>query len=144
MSEPRPAGVIDAPAACSDEVRTAVLGRFGSGAPLARAEELVGAWDVAFGRSQAAAPAFVYRLRDDGTSEVEVVDGAVGPTAGHWSLNYDGTFSLLTWCAPMPELGVPDWGMDEARFHLAALPDGRRVIWNGDGSQVLVLSRRGA
>jgi hypothetical protein len=34
--------------------------------------------------------------------------------------------------------------MEETRFHLAGLPDGRRVVWNDDGSLVLVLSRRGA
>jgi hypothetical protein len=141
MTEPGP---IDATGQFQDGVRAAVLGRFGGGGPLTRAEELVGTWDVAFERSAAGEPAFVYHLRDDGTSEVEVAGGGAGPSVGHWSLNPDGTFSLLTWCPPLPEVAIPEWGMEEARFHLAGLPDGRRVVWNDDGSRVLVLSRRGA
>jgi hypothetical protein len=142
MTEPSQVEPMETTGADSERVRAAVLGRFGGGEPLRRTEDMVGEWDVAFGRSDGAGLAFVYRLQDDGSSEVEVLEGAVGPTAGHWSLNPDGTFSLHTWCPPLPELGVPDWGMDETRFHLAGLADGRRVIWNADGSQVLLLSRR--
>jgi hypothetical protein len=146
MAEPGPIDMKDIPGPYRDEVRAAVLGRLGGGGPLARPEELTGSWDVAFDRSLGGAtqPAFVYHLRPDGTSEVEVAGGEVGPTTGHWSLNPDGTFSLMTWCPPLPEVAIPEWGMEEARFHLAGLADGRRVIWDGDGSLVLVLSPRGA
>ena len=46
-------------------------------------------------------------------------------------------------CPPMPELGIDEPQRDEDRRLLAALPGGRLVAWNGDGSSALLLSPLG-
>jgi hypothetical protein len=61
-------------------------------------------------------------------------------TENEWRLNEDGSFSMLVWIAAMPEYGLPDPSHEEQRMHLAELPDGRFVLWNGDGSRVELLT----
>jgi hypothetical protein len=86
---------------------------------------------------------FVYHLREDGSSVIETTAGrGRHRNTGEWRLNRDGTFSLLTWCPPDPEFGIDKAQLDEERSFVAALADGRLVMWNGDGSLLLVLSRQ--
>ena len=88
-------------------------------------------------------PMFVYHLRADGSSVIETTaGGGAHRDAGEWRLNRDGTFSLLTSCPPAPEFGIGEPQLDEERSFVAALADGRLVMWNGDGSLLLVLSRQ--
>lgn len=141
--EPAPIDHKDAPGEYRQLVRAGVFARVGgSGRAVADRGELIGDWDVAFvgpagGESE---PAFVYRLRPDGGATLEMAGQP--PSAGEWRLNPDGTFSLLMWCPADPEFGMPEPQLDEDRRHLAALPHGRLVAWNGDGSSVLLLSPR--
>ncbi len=128
------------------QVRAAVFGRAGeTGQPVTSREQLVGSWDaVVVGLAgPLPVPAFVYRLGGGGDSVVEVVGQSGTPSAGEWRLNPDATFSLLTWCPPQPEYGIDDPQLDEDRRHVAALADGRVVMWNGDGSLVLMLAPQG-
>ncbi len=86
---------------------------------------------------------FVYHLRADGSSLIETTaGGGTHRDTGEWRLNRDGTFSLLTRCPPAPEFGIDEPQMEEDRRLVAALTDGRLVMWNGDGSLLLVLSRQ--
>jgi hypothetical protein len=125
------------------QVRAAVFGRLGgTGQPVTSQEQLVGSWDVVVvgPAGPLPGPTFVYRLGGDGNSVVEVVGQSGTLSAGEWRLNPDATFSLLTWCPPEPEFGIDDPQLDEDRRYVAALADGRVVMWNGDGSLVLLLA----
>lgn len=143
--EPAPIDHMDTPGEYRQQVRAGVFGRMGTpGRAVGDRKELLGDWDVGFvglagGEPE---PAFVYRLRPDGGAVVEMPGQP--PSLGEWRLNPDGTFSLLTWCPADPEFGMPEPQLDEDRRHLAALPNGRLVTWNGDGSLVLLLSPRQA
>jgi hypothetical protein len=149
-NEPRPIDHKDEPGDYRQKVREGVEKRVGMrGQPITRPDELVGSWDVAADTSFGELPPkpmFVYHLRADGSSIVETtVGGGTGGThrdTGEWRLNRDGTFSLLTWCPPAPEFGIDEPQLEEDRRHVAALADGRLVMWNGDGSSLLVLSRK--
>lgn len=144
MGEPAPIDHKDEPGEYRSRVRTGVFTRVGCpGLPVASRDQLVGSWDVAFvGLGPAPTPMFVYHLRGDGTAAIEMAGQAEPPSAAEWRLNADGTFSLLRWCPADPEFGMPEPQLDEDRRHLAALADGRLVMWNGDGSSVLLLSPR--
>jgi hypothetical protein len=117
------------------------------GQPVTNRDDLVGSWDVAsetsFGK-QPPQPLFVYHLRADGSCVIETtLGGRTHQDTGKWRLNDDGTFTLLIDCPPDPATpGLEHGAVDESRYFLLALRDGRRVLWNGDGSLLLVLSRQ--
>ena len=132
----------DKPGEYRQRVRAGVLGRVGAqGSAVTSREKLVGDWLVSFVGFQGQEPkqAFVYRLTADGKAVVEMT-GQPPSTENQWRLNDDGSFSMLVSVAAMPEYGLPDPTHEEERMHLAALPDGRLVLWNGDGSLVKLLS----
>lgn len=116
------------------------------GQAISSRDGFVGSWDVAvdtsFGKLPPE-PMSICHLGADGTCVTETTaGGATHRDIGQWRLNGDGTFSLLTWCPPDPEFGIDEPQLDEDRRHVAALADGRLVMWNGDGSLLVVLSRR--
>jgi len=131
----------DKPGEYRQQVRAAVFGRVGAqGSPVASREKLVGDWLASFvGFQGQPKHAFAYRLTSDGRAVIEMT-GEPASTENEWRLNEDGSFSLLVWIAAMPEYGLPDPSHEEQRMHLAALPDGRFVLWNGDSSLVQLLS----
>jgi hypothetical protein len=137
----------DEPGEYRDKVREGVWKRIGmQGQAVTSRDELVGSWDVAVDTSFGKVPPepmFVYHLRTDGSSVIETTAGGkTHQDTGKWRLNDDGMFSLLTWCPPAPEFGIDEPQLDEDRRHVAALTDGRLVMWNGDGSFLLVLCQR--
>lgn len=139
----------DEPGEYRNQVRQGVMKRVGmQGQPVASRDELVGSWDVAadtsFGKLPPE-PICVYHLRADGSCLIDTntAGGGTHRDAGKWRLNDDGTFTLLTDCPPDPSTpGLEQGAVDESRYFLLGLPDGRRVLWNGDGSMLLVLSAR--
>jgi hypothetical protein len=146
-NEPLPVDHKDEPGDYRQQVREGVEKRVGMrGQPVTGPDELVGSWDVAADTSLGELPPkpmFVYHLHTDGSSVVETTAGdRMHRNTGEWRLNSDGTFSLLTWCPPDPEFGIDKPQLDEERNFVAALADGRLVMWNGDGSLLLVLSRQ--
>ena len=146
--EPRAIDPKDEPGEYRDRVREAVGKRVGvQGQPVTSRDELVGSWEVAadtsFGKLPPE-PVFVYHLRADGSCVIETAAGGrTHRDTGRWRLNDDGTFTLRTDCPPDPSTpGLEHGAVDESRYFLLGLPDGRRVLWNGDGSLLLVLSGR--
>jgi hypothetical protein len=138
----------DEPGEYRDKVREAVLKRVGmQGKPIASRGELVGSWDVAadtsFGKMPPQ-PLFVYHLRADGSCIIETTaGGGTHRDTGKWRLNDDATLTLLTDSPADPSIpGLEHGAVDESRYFLLGLPDGRRVLWNGDGSLLLLLSGR--
>jgi hypothetical protein len=138
----------DEPGEYRDRVRESVEQRVGmKGQSVTSRDELVGSWDVAGDTSLGKSPPepmFRYHLSADGSCVIETTAG--GRTlrdTGKWRLNADGTFTLLIDCAPDPSTpGLEHGAVDESRYFLLGLPDGRCVLWNGDGSLFLVLSGR--
>jgi hypothetical protein len=131
-----------------DRVRAGVIQRVGvQGQPVTSRDELVGSWDVAadtsFGKLPPA-PMFVFHLHADGGCIMEtIVGGRTQRDTGRWRLNDDCTFTLLTDCPPDPSTpGLEGGAVDESRYFLLGLSDGRRALWNGDGSLLLLLSNR--
>jgi hypothetical protein len=138
----------DEPGEYRDQVRKGVLKRVGMpGHRIASRDELVGSWDVAadtsFGK-RPPEPLLVYHLRADGSCIIETnAGGQAHRDTGRWRLNDDGTLTLLTDCMPDPSTpGLEHGAVDESRYFLLGLSDGRRVLWNGDSSLLLVLSGR--
>jgi hypothetical protein len=138
---------MDEPGEYRSKVRKEVWKRVGMrGQAVSSRDDLVGSWDAAvdtsFGKLPPE-PAFVYHLRADGSCVIETTTGGkTHQNTGKWRLNEDGTFSLLLWCAPDPEFGIEEPQLDEDRRHIAALADGRLVMWNGDSSLLVILSGR--
>jgi hypothetical protein len=123
-------------------VRAAVFSRVGAeGIAVASREKLVGDWLVSFVglQGEKLKQVFVYRLKPDGKATIEMT-GQPPSTENKWRLNKDGSFSMLHWTAAMPDYGLPDPTHEEVRMHLAALPERRFVLWNGDSSIVELLS----
>jgi hypothetical protein len=146
--EPRPIDHRDEPGEYRARVREGVLKRVGmQGQPVANRDALIGSWEVAMDTSFGKAPPqplSVYHLRADGGCDIETTTGGrKHRDTGRWRLNDDGTFTLLIDCRPDPTTpGVEHGAVDESRYFLLGLPDGRRVLWDGDGSLLLVLSAR--
>ncbi len=140
--EPVPVDHKDKPGKYRQQVRAGVFSRVGAqGRPVASREPLVGDWAVSFVglHGEKLEQRFVYRLKPDGSAVIEM-NPEPPSTENKWRLNEDGSFSMLVWVAAMPEYGLPDPCHEEERMHLAALPHGRFVLWNGDGSLVELLS----
>jgi hypothetical protein len=146
--EPPAIDHMDEAGAYRDKVREGVVKRVGmQGQPITGRDELVGSWDVALDTSfgkEPPEPRFVYHLRVDGSCVFETaVVGRTHRDTGKWRLNGDGTLSLLIDCPPDPSTpGLEQGAVDESRYFVLGLPDGRRVLWNGDGSLLFVLAGR--
>jgi hypothetical protein len=131
-----------------DKVREGVEKRVGmQGQPITSRDELVGSWDVAADTSFGKAPPkpmFIYHLRADGSCVIETIGGGrTHRDTGKWRLNGDDSFTLLIDCRPDPSTpGLEHGAVDESRYFLLGLSDGRRILWNSDGSLLLVLSAR--
>jgi hypothetical protein len=144
--EPAPIDIKDEPGEYRARVRESIQERIGMrGEPIKDRNDLVGDWDVAYDRWFEKLPpklVFVYHMQADGTLSIEtLLDGRRLQDSGWWKLNSDGTFTKLISCPPDPSIpGLENGAIDDSRYHLLGLADGRRVIWNGDGSLVLILS----
>jgi hypothetical protein len=133
-----------------ERVRASVLrelGVEGQGEPIANREPMIGWWNVALNPSLEQCPTeavSVYHLRADGSCFVRTIIGQrTFEENGRWRLNDDGTFSIFYVSPPDPSVpGLEHGGTEESRYFLLGLPDGRRVLWNGDGSLVKLLSPR--
>jgi hypothetical protein len=142
--DPRPIDHKDEPGEYRDLVREAVIKVVGmQGQPVTSRDELVGSWDVAADTSDGKLPPepmAIYHLHQDGSCLIEItVPDGTHRQNGNWRLNSDGTFTLVTKStAPGLEHGV----VNQDRYFLLGLSDGRRVLWNGDGSLILLLSSR--
>ena len=145
MAEPAPVDHKDTPGEYRQQVRELVFRRVGSrGEPVTSPHKLVGVWDVAFVGLNPSdlKPLVVYSLAKDGTATIQVVGQPDLTSSDQWRLNSDGTFSILTWCPPNPRFGIIEPQLDEDRRHIAALPTGQLVAWDGDGGSLYLFSPR--
>jgi hypothetical protein len=133
----------DTPGEYRSAVRSGVFKRVGEvGTGLTSREQLIGDWTARFVgmHGETLGKPIVYRLRPDGQAIIEM-EGQPPSTRNEWRLNADGTFSLMVWCDAMPKYGLLEPTLEEGRMHAVALESGSFVLWNGDGSLVILLSR---
>lgn len=149
-SEPRLIDHKDEYGEYRNRVRANVLsevGAQGQGEPITSRDQLIGWWDVdAVYINEPPEPLFIYHLRADGSCIIKIVNGRKKEednTKVRWKLNDNGTFSLFFEYPPDPSIpGFENAAIEEQRRFLLGLREGRRVLWNGDGSSVSLLSPR--
>jgi hypothetical protein len=101
-------------------------------------DTLIGDWDRSFPRRPDGEPQrFTYL--SDGTFRSRY-DSADSPP-GKWEVR-NGTYMETTWCKPMPEYGIDDGTWNPETYHCAATDTGAVALWNGDGSMLLLLTKR--
>jgi len=138
----------DEPGAYRDAVFDSIRRNLGfTGSAPANAEFCLGDWTCSL--FQPFAPekykAFTYQsFRSDGSAPARAVDGSFDTPKDRWALNDDIGFSLWAYVEPMPEYGIKEPTFSEDRYHVLIKDQNEFVLFNGDGSIVLVYSRRDA
>lgn len=79
----------------------------------------------------------------DGAAPNRARDGSFDNPHDRWSFNEDGTLSLWLHTGTMPEYGIDQPTYSEDRFHVLLTGPDDFVLFNGDGS-VILLYRRAA
>lgn len=101
------------------------------------AESLLGDWNRTFPRiPNASAERFSYFA--DGTFSAPY--DSEGSPRGFWTVE-DGVYTETTWGEPIPEYDIHEGTWNPTTYHCAVTDAGEVVIWNGDGSLVLLLTR---
>lgn len=104
------------------------------------AEVMLGDWDRTCPRlPNRPAQRFCYFA--DGTFAAPY--DAEGSPRGRWGVEH-GVYTEITWGAPSPEYGIDEGTWNPSAYHCAATESGAIVIWNGDGSLLLLLTRPAA
>ena len=127
-----------------DSVRDTVLSQFSIPCSIVtNREEMVGTWRWRASIPPVGEVVTEYRFLPTGrfTSKMSRQPQQVSSDKNKWELNQDGTFSLHYWFDADHSTVVGRAGFEESRYYLRALADGRRVLWNCDGSVVLILEQ---
>jgi len=77
----------------------------------------------------------------DGTAPAKAVDGTWDNPKDYWQFNADHSFSELSYVEAMPEYGLDEPTYSEDRYHVLKNGEGEFVLFNGDGSLILIFSR---
>ncbi len=100
-------------------------------------ETLLGEWERA-SPHLAGTPSQRFCYLADGTFE-SPYDSEDSPR-GQWQVE-PGRYTETTWCQPMPEYGIDEGTWNPETYHCAVTDSGDVVIWNGDGSLLLLMKR---
>lgn len=119
-------------------VRRGIETRLGCGlTALESPEALLGDWNRTFPQlPKQASQQFSYFA--DGTFAAP--DDTESSPRGRWTVEH-GTYTETTWCAPVPEYGINEGTWNPSTYHAAVTPAGAIVLWNGDGSLLMLLTR---
>jgi|SRR6185369_4220074 len=134
----------DKPGECRDRVRDEVLSQFTVEASVVTSrQDIVGSWQWRASIPPVGEVVMHYRFLPSGqfASTISTQPSHVSSEKNRWELNPDGTLSLFHWFDAEHSTVRGRAGYEETRYFLRALADGRRVLWNGDGSLVLALER---
>lgn len=74
----------------------------------------------------------------DGSAPGKALDGSSESPNDRWVLNEDMSFSEWTYVDPMPEYGHDKPTMQEDRYHVLIKDADEFVLFNGDGSIVMI------
>ncbi len=86
-------------------------------------------------------PSAVRSFLEDGTTPLKAVDGSFEYTKDRWVLNDDGSFSIWAFVEPMPEYGIFEPMHSEDRYHVIMNGSDKFVLFNGDGSLMMLYER---
>ena len=103
----------------------------------------LGDWVCRFARdSSEQSPPHCYRsFFPDGTAPARAADGAWSTPKDCWKLNEDRSFSLWSYVEAMPEYGIEQPTYSEDCYHVLMKNGEEFVLFNGDGSLVMVYAR---
>lgn len=77
----------------------------------------------------------------DGTAPNRAADGSFDNPKDRWAFNEDKSLSLWSYVEPMPEYGIDEPTYSEDRYHVLVKDDAFFVLFNGDGSLVMVYEK---
>lgn len=77
----------------------------------------------------------------DGAAPGRAVDGTWDQPKDRWKFNEDKSFSDWTYIDPMPEYGIDKPTFSEDRYHVLIRSPDKFVLFNGDGSLIMIYSR---
>jgi hypothetical protein len=101
----------------------------------------IGDWTYRF-TSQDNSPAFAYQsFLANGAAPAKAVDGTWDQKENRWEFNDDRSFSLLYYTQAMPEYGVEKSTYSEERFHVLLKSRDEFVLFNEDGSVIIIYAR---
>ena len=115
-----------------------------TGSPPSASEFFHGRWiyrfHVPYAAEQSANFAF-QSFHADGAAPIAAVDGSFNSPKDKWVLNDDGSFSCWSFVEPMPEYGITEATYSEDRYHVIVKNQDEFVLFNGDGSLIMVYLR---
>lgn len=77
----------------------------------------------------------------NGDAQSRAVDGSWQSLKDKWEFNEDHSFSLWSYVEPMPEYGINEPTYSEERYHVLIKNEEAFVLFNGDGSLILVYTK---
>lgn len=80
-------------------------------------------------------------FRADGSSSSKAMDGNWENTRDRWELNSNRSLSLRSYIDAMPEYGIDEPTYSEERYHVLVKNRDEFVLFNGDGSLLMIYSR---
>ncbi len=110
-----------------------------TGTPPKGASDFLGDWTYRF---LSKTEPFAYkRFHADGRAPGKAVDGSFDNPNDRWRLNEDGSFSDWYYIEPMPEYGIEEAGHGEERYHVLFRDADTFILFNGDGSLIMIYER---
>ncbi len=103
-----------------------------------------GDWVCRFGNPYsigASLPTSYQSFDPDGNAPAKAIDGTWQNLKDRWALNSDHSFSLWSYVEPMPEYGIDEPTYSEERYHVLMKSTEEFVLFNGDGSLILIYTR---
>lgn len=101
----------------------------------------IGDWTYRFA-SQDDPHAFAYQsFLADGAAPAKAVDGTWDQHEDRWKFNDDRSFSLWSYTEAMPEYDVEEPTYSEKRFHVLLKSRDEFVLFNEDGSVIIIYAR---
>lgn len=80
-------------------------------------------------------------FRADGSSLARAMDGSWENMKDRWELNSNRSFSLWSYVDAMPDYGIDEPTYSEERYHVLVKNQDEFVLFNGDGSLLMIYSR---
>lgn len=105
----------------------------------------VGSWTCTFRHDfktwDDSSPNLVRSFHADGAAPAKAIDRSWEGPKDRWKFNDDQSFSEWTYGDPMPEFDIDEPTYTENRFHVLMRSPDAFVLFNGDGSLILIYLR---
>lgn len=114
------------------------------GAPPTRAEAFLGDWLYRFHwrhDTRNTTPTARQSFQKDGYAPAKALDGSFENPKDRWVLNEDMSLSIWSHVDAMPDYGIPEPTYSEDRYHVLLNGPDTFVLFNGDGSIIMIYER---